>query len=90
VTVDAPAGNEENAMSLIHFHRLLIATAIVFCFGFAIWELMTWWVAGASGALALGVTFILLGGGLTYYLARLRYFLGGDAELLDRASGPGR
>ena len=58
-------------MSLIAFHRFLIATAIVFCFGFAIWELMTWWVGRTPGALVLGLTFIGLGGLLTYYLARL-------------------
>ena len=65
-------------MSLIAFHRFLIATAIVFCFGFAAWELMTWWVGRTPGALALGLTFVVLGAGLTYYLARLRRFLGGD------------
>jgi hypothetical protein len=63
-------------MSLISFHRFLIATAILFCFGYAIWELMTWWVSGETGALMLGGTFIALGGVLTYYLARLRRFLG--------------
>ena len=68
-------------MSLISFHRFLIATAIVFCFGFAIWELMTWWVGGESTALLLGGTFIVLGGVLSYYLARLRHFLGVDAGL---------
>ena len=65
-------------MSLISFHRFLIATAIVFCFGFAIWELMTWWVGGEAGALTLGGTFIALGGVLTFYLVRLRRFLGVD------------
>ena len=65
-------------MSLLTFHRFLIATAIVFCFGYGIWELMTWWVGRASGALLLGLTFFALGGGLVYYLARLRHFLGDD------------
>ena len=65
-------------MSLIAFHRFLIFTGIVFCFGFAIWELMTWWVGRMPGALVLGLTFIALGGLLSYYLARLRRFLGGD------------
>ena len=68
-------------MSLISFHRFLIATAILFCFGFAIWELMTWWVGGESGDLMLGGTFIALGGVLTYYLVRLRHFLGVDTGL---------
>ena len=71
-------------MSLIAFHRFLIATAIAFCFGFAIWELMTWWVGRSPGALILGLTFVALGILLAFYLARLRRFLG-----LDAASGPG-
>ena len=65
-------------MSLIGFHRFLIATAIVFCFGFAVWELMTWWIRRSTGVLVLGVTFLILGGLLCYYLARLRHFLGED------------
>ena len=68
-------------MSLISFHRFLIATAILFCFGYAAWELMTWWVGGKPGGLTLGGTFIALGGVLTYYLARLRRFLGEDVGL---------
>jgi hypothetical protein len=60
------------------FHRFLIGTGIVFCFGFAIWELMTWWVGRTPGALVLGVTFVVLGALLTYYLAHLRRFVGGD------------
>ena len=68
-------------MSLISFHRFLIATAILFCFGYAAWELMTWWVSGEPGGLMLGGTFIALGGVLTYYLARLRRFLGADPGL---------
>lgn len=63
-------------MSLIGFHRFLIAAAIVFCFGFAVWELMTWWVGRAPGALLLGGTFVVLGGLLSFYLSRLRRFLG--------------
>jgi hypothetical protein len=63
-------------LSLIAFHRFLIATGIVFCFGFAIWELMTWWVGRAPGALILGLTFVALGVLLSFYLSRLRRFLG--------------
>lgn len=77
-------------MSLISFHRFLIATAIAFCFGFAAWELMTWWVGRVAGALVLGVTFVVLGGLLSYYLVRLRRFLGDDSGRLGRARSPGR
>jgi hypothetical protein len=68
-------------MSLISFHRFLIATAILFCFGYAVWELMTWWGGGKPGGLTLGGTFIALGGVLTYYLVRLRRFLGAEVDL---------
>ncbi len=68
----------EGSVSLIAFHRFLIATGIVFCFGFAIWELMTWWVGRTQDALVLGVVFLVLGAGLAFYLTRLRRFLGTD------------
>ena len=73
-------------MSLIDFHRLLIGTAIVFCFGFAVWELLTWWVARQPGALILGGVFIALGGFLTFYLGKLRRFV--DYKDPDDASMP--
>ena len=66
-------------MSLITFHRFLIGSAIVFCFGFAAWELMTWWVGRMPDALVMGGIFVLLGSGLIFYLSRLRGFLGTDA-----------
>ena len=74
-------------MSLIAFHRFLIATGIVFCFGFAIWELMTWWVGRTPGALILGLTFVALGALLSFYLARLRRFLGVEPR---PGAGPAR
>lgn len=63
-------------MSLVAFHRFLIGTGIVFCFGYAAWELVLWWVTRASGSLALGLTFLVLGALLVFYLSRLRRFLG--------------
>ncbi|MSR35451.1 MAG: hypothetical protein EXR95_02235 [Gemmatimonadetes bacterium] len=75
-------------MSLISFHRFLIAAAIIFCFGFAIWELMTWWVGRSSGALILGLTFVGLGLLLGFYLARLRRFLGLDPAKASGSGGP--
>lgn len=59
-------------MSLIAFHRILIGTGIVFCFGFAAWELVLWWVTRAGGALAMGLVFVVLGAGLSWYLANLK------------------
>lgn len=63
-------------MSLIGFHRFLIAAAILFCFGYAAWELVHFWVAGEGRSLALGLVFVVLGGGLSVYLARLRQYVG--------------
>lgn len=65
-------------MSLIHFHQFLIATAIVFCGGFAAWE----FDAGARGAGAMtfviGTIFALLTVALVVYLKNLFRFLGYD------------
>ena len=63
-------------MSLIAFHRVLIGSAILFCFGFAVWELMHFWVAGGTGTLVLGLVFVVLGVLLSVYLARLRRYVG--------------
>ena len=63
-------------MSLIGFHRVLIGTGILFCFGFAAWELVLWWVTRGAGALVMGILFLVLGGGLSWYLANLKRFVG--------------
>lgn len=57
-------------MSLIHFHRVLIALGILFCFGYAAWELQS------RGPSLLAFGFILLGAGLSVYLWRLSDILG--------------
>lgn len=62
-------------MSLVSFHRALILTAIVFCLGFAGWELQAYRTGGDTAALLLSAVFGLLGIGLTVYLARLASFL---------------
>ena len=67
-------------MSLIAFHRVLIATGILFCFGYAAWEMALWWVTRRGGALAMGIVFLLLAVGLCVYLARLRKFLGYEKD----------
>jgi hypothetical protein len=65
-------------MSLISFHRFLIATAIVFCFGFGLWEFNAVGSDGGARAFVLGVVFTLLGIGMTVYLRHLGRFLGYD------------
>jgi hypothetical protein len=65
-------------MSLVSFHRFLIATAIVFCLGFGAWELDAA-VDGAGGsAFVLGSVFVVLGLSLAVYLRHLGRFLGYD------------
>lgn len=63
-------------MSLLSFHRFLIASAIVFCLGFAAWEIRAWMDSREASVLVLGITFVVLGAGLALYLRRLSRFLG--------------
>jgi hypothetical protein len=63
-------------MSLVAFHRGLIAAAIVFCAGYGVWELLQYSRTGSGTSLALGVLFPVLAVGLGYYLSRLGRFLG--------------
>lgn len=68
-------------MSLISFHRLLIACGIVFCLGFAAWEVRAAvQQAPASGSIGLAVAFGVLGIGLIVYLRRLNRFLGYERD----------
>lgn len=67
-------------MSLIGFHRVLIGSAIVFCFGYAAWELVRFWVVRGTVSLVLGVVFLGLGVLLSVYLKRLAHFLGQEPE----------
>lgn len=67
-------------MSLVDFHRFLIVTAIVFCFGYGAWEFSAARSGGGFGAVVLGLVFTLLGLGLVVYLRRLARFLGYDEE----------
>ena len=54
---------------MMSFHRVLITTGIVFCAGFALWSI---W----RGQMTLGIGFLVLAVGLTYYLRHLRRFIG--------------
>lgn len=63
-------------MSLVGFHRVLIACAILFC----LWVGLRWATAftrsGASLDLVLAIGFGAAAVGLAWYLARLKRFLG--------------
>ncbi|MGH7540948.1 MAG: hypothetical protein ACRELC_08120 [Gemmatimonadota bacterium] len=62
-------------MSIVGFHRFLIAMAILFCALFAAWEYVSFARGAGWASLALGVAFTVAGAGLVYYLANLDRFL---------------
>ncbi len=63
-------------MSLISFHRILIAAAILFCAGYGAYELLAFTKGGGNGSLVMSGVFFVLTAGLSYYLWRLKHFLG--------------
>ena len=67
-------------MSLISFHRFLIAAAIIFCFGYGAWEFSVAIERGGASAYALGTIFTVLGVGLVVYLWNLARILGYGEE----------
>lgn len=71
-------------MSLISFHRLLIAIAIVFCGGYAIWEAARFFSGGSFSSVLLAAAFGAAALGLAYYLRHL-----GRILRLGNARAPG-
>jgi quinol-cytochrome oxidoreductase complex cytochrome b subunit len=61
---------------VIPFHKLLIATAIVFCAGMGVWAGLEYRTAGSSVALVLAVGCFAAAAALGYYLRHLKRFLG--------------
>lgn len=64
-------------MSLIGFHKVLIASGILFCLGFGGWRLAAFLRGGAGGDLVVVAASALAAAGLGVYLAKLE-------EILDR------
>ena len=62
-------------MSLVGFHRVLIATAILFCGFFAVWEGVAYGRDGHLLDLVLAIVFGVATVGLGAYLALLDRFL---------------
>ena len=60
---------------MILFHRFLIATAILFSLGFAVWAFIQFRADGGSTQLALSITFAVIAIGLAVYLKNLNRFL---------------
>lgn len=65
----------EGQAAMIGFHRVLIATAIVFCALFAFWSLITYLATGRGLLLGLSIAFLIASAALGYYLVHLRRFL---------------
>ena len=63
-------------MSLVGFHKVLIASAIGFCAGFGGWRLLHYARGGSGSDLLLGLAFTVASVALAVYLVFLRRFLG--------------
>lgn len=63
-------------MSLVGFHKVLIATGILFSGGFGGWQIVRFARGGGWPELALGGAFALGAAALSVYLAHLDRFLG--------------
>ncbi len=61
-------------VSLLTFHRALIVAAIVFCFGFAIYQVLG--TSPGAGSPWIAVTFSAIGLGFVVYLLRMQQVLG--------------
>ncbi len=70
-------------MSLIAFHRFLIAAGILFCLGFSGYQLARYADTASGADLLLALIFVTLGLALAYYLSRLAFFLGGGDKSPD-------
>ncbi len=67
---------EKHGLSLISFHRILIAAAILFCAGYSAYELSSFTKDGGDGSVLISGVFFVLAAGLSYYLWHLKRFLG--------------
>ena len=62
-------------MHLVWFHRVLIAAAILFFFGFGVWELSAYMSDRSTNTLILGLVSLLVAVALIIYLYRLKRIL---------------
>lgn len=63
-------------MSLIGFHKVLIASAILFCAGFGGWRLVAFTRGGGTADLVVALIAATAAAGLGVYLAKLGRILG--------------
>jgi hypothetical protein len=62
-------------MNLVTFHRVLIATAILFCAGYGVWEIVGYTRGTGTAHLLIGLAALAAAALLLFYLRRLRRFL---------------
>jgi hypothetical protein len=62
-------------MTLLTAHKILISTAVVFFFGFALWEWRNYLDTGNTWAAVQGVLYIVVSLGFAVYLASLKRFI---------------
>ncbi|OGP96605.1 MAG: hypothetical protein A2W10_10275 [Deltaproteobacteria bacterium RBG_16_55_12] len=61
-------------MTLLTAHKILISTAILFFFGFALWELRNYFDSGDLWAIFRGFLYLLVAVGFGFYLRSLKYW----------------
>ena len=59
-------------MTLLTAHKILISTAVVFFFGFALWELRNYFDTGNPWATFRGALYLLVAIGFGVYLRSLK------------------
>ena len=63
------------AVTLRTAHKILISTAVVFFFGFALWELRNYFATGNSWAVLSGLFYLTVAVGFGFYLGSLKRWL---------------
>ncbi|MCZ6623821.1 MAG: hypothetical protein O7B35_06255 [Deltaproteobacteria bacterium] len=62
-------------MTLLTAHKILISTAVVFFFGFALWELRNYFDTGNLWAISRSILYLLVSVGFGVYLKSLKRWL---------------
>jgi len=61
-------------VTLLTAHKILISTAVLFFFGFALWELRNYFDTGDLWAIFRGFLYLLVAVGFGFYLRSLKYW----------------
>ena len=61
-------------MTLLTAHKILISTAVLFFFGFALWELRNYFDTGDLWAIFRSFLYLLVAVGFGLYLRSLKYW----------------